>query len=178
MLFTAERSQSAGENEAALVRAAQSGDRAAFGALYKLFSRMVHGVLLSHVPYTDAEDLMQDVFLRAIQQLAGLREAGAFGGWLAAIARRAAFDHRKRIRPLDALPETLAGTDRADGEAFEVLGMIRELPESYCETLTMRLVEGMTGPEIAALTGLTEASVRVNLCRGMKMLRERLERRP
>jgi RNA polymerase sigma-70 factor (ECF subfamily) len=54
--------------------------------------------------------------------------------------------------------------------------MIRELPESYRETLVFRLVEGMTGPEIAARTGLTEASVRVNLCRGMKMLRERLER--
>jgi RNA polymerase sigma-70 factor, ECF subfamily len=39
----------------------------------------------------------------------------------------------------------------------------------------LRLVEGMTGPEIAARTGLTPASVRVNLHRGMKQLRERLE---
>ncbi|MCX6631188.1 MAG: hypothetical protein NTW28_26550 [Candidatus Solibacter sp.] len=43
------------------------------------------------------------------------------------------------------------------------------------ETLILRLVEGMTGPEIAAQTGLTPDSVRVNLCRGMKMLRELLE---
>jgi RNA polymerase sigma-70 factor (ECF subfamily) len=40
----------------------------------------------------------------------------------------------------------------------------------------MRLVEGMTGPEIARQTGLTPDSVRVNLCRGMKLLREALER--
>ena len=119
---------------------------------------------------------MQDVFVKAIQQIAGLREAGAFGGWLAMIARRAAFDHRRRSRLLDALPETIAGGERPDGEGFEVLGMIRDLPESYRETLVFRLVEGMTGPEIAARTGLTEASVRVNLCRGMKLLRERLER--
>jgi RNA polymerase sigma-70 factor, ECF subfamily len=39
----------------------------------------------------------------------------------------------------------------------------------------MRLVEGLTGPEIAELTGMTPESVRVNLCRGMKILRERLE---
>ena len=51
-------------------------------------------------------------------------------------------------------------------------GLIRGLPEAYRETLIMRLVEGMTGPEIAARTGLTPESVRVNLCRGMKMLRE------
>ena len=45
---------------------------------------------------------------------------------------------------------------------------------SVPETLVLRLVEGMTGPEIAARTGLTAASVRVNLHRGMKQLRERL----
>jgi RNA polymerase sigma-70 factor (ECF subfamily) len=163
-------------NEAALIRAAQAGDRAAFGALYQQFARMVHGVLIAHVAYADAEDLMQDVFVKAMQQIAGLRETGALGGWLASIARHAAFDHQRRSRMLDALPETIAGGERPDGEAFEVLGMIRELPESYRETLVLRLVEGMTGPEIAARTGLTEASVRVNLCRGMKMLRVRLER--
>ena len=57
-----------------------------------------------------------------------------------------------------------------------MLGIIRSLPEAYRETLVLRLVEGMTGPEIAERTGLTPASVRVNLHRGMKMLREQLER--
>ena len=53
----------------------------------------------------------------------------------------------------------------------EALGAVRSLPEAYRETLMMRLVEGMTGPEIAAATGLTPGSVRVNLHRGMKLLR-------
>jgi RNA polymerase sigma-70 factor (ECF subfamily) len=161
--------------EAALVRAAQAGDRAAFGALYGQFARMIHGILLAHASYADAEDLMQDVFVRAMQQLSGLREAGAFGGWLASIARRAAFDHHRRTRVLTDLPDAIAGGGRPDGEAFEVLGIIQRLPESYRETLVLRLVEGMTGPEIAERTGLTPSSVRVNLCRGMKLLREQLE---
>ena len=161
-------------DEAALVRAAQAGDRAAFGSLYAQFARMVHGILLAHVSYTDAEDLMQDVFLRAMEQLTVLRDFGAFGGWLASIARRAAFDHHRRIHLLTDLPDALPGGERPDGEAFEVLAVIRGLPESYRETLVLRLVEGMTGPEIAARTGLTHSSVRVNLCRGMKLLRERL----
>jgi RNA polymerase sigma-70 factor (ECF subfamily) len=59
-------------------------------------------------------------------------------------------------------------------EALAVLAAIRELPDAYRETLVLRLVEGMTGPEIAARTGLTAGSVRVNLHRGMKQLRERL----
>jgi RNA polymerase sigma-70 factor (ECF subfamily) len=162
-------------DEGGLVRAAQAGDRAAFGVLYAQFARMVHGVLLAHVSYADAEDLMQDVFMRALQQLSGLRELEAFGGWLASIARRAAFDHHRRTRRLTDLPQSIAGGDRPDGEAFQVLDAIQRLPESYRETLVLRLVEGMTGPEIASRTGLTPSSVRVNLCRGMKLLREQLE---
>ena len=48
---------------------------------------------------------------------------------------------------------------------------MRGLPEAYREPLVLRLVEGLTGPEIAARTGMTHGSVRVNLCRGMAMLR-------
>ena len=62
-----------------------------------------------------------------------------------------------------------------DPEAFAVLDSIRSLPDAYRETLVLRLVEGLTGPEIAHQTGLTPDSVRVNLHRGMKMLREKLE---
>jgi len=70
--------------------------------------------------------------------------------------------------------ERKQGVDGAAEDTFLVLDLIRKLPEAYRETLIFRLVEGMTGPEIAAKTGLTPESVRVNLCRGMKMLRELL----
>ena len=59
-------------------------------------------------------------------------------------------------------------------DARTALAAVRSLPEAYRETLVLRLVEGMTGPEIAERTGMTPDSVRVNLCRGMKMLREKL----
>jgi hypothetical protein len=55
-----------------------------------------------------------------------------------------------------------------------ILSFVRSLPDAYRETLILRLVEGMTGPEIAARTGLTPGSVRVNLHRGMQQLREKL----
>ncbi len=58
-----------------------------------------------------------------------------------------------------------------------MLATIRRLPEAYRETIILRFVEGMTGPEIAARTGLTPDSVRVNLCRGVKLLRVYLKER-
>src|ERR1700739_3027956 len=56
----------AGGQDDSLVRAAQSGDRAAFGLLYARYSRMVHGILLARVPFSDVDDLVQDVFVQAL----------------------------------------------------------------------------------------------------------------
>jgi RNA polymerase sigma-70 factor, ECF subfamily len=161
--------------EAALVRAAQGGDRVAFGALYEQYERLIHGILLSHVSYCDAEDLMHDVFVKALERLPGLREPAAFGGWLIAIARRTATDYGRNQKVKTEVAENLPGGTQPDGEAFAVLETVQRLPETYREALILRLVEGMTGPEIAARTGLTPDSVRVNLCRGMKILRSELK---
>ncbi|MGC2391694.1 MAG: sigma-70 family RNA polymerase sigma factor, partial [Candidatus Acidiferrum sp.] len=62
-----------------------------------------------------------------------------------------------------------------DAEAAMILVLVRSLPDAYHETMILRLVEDMTGPEIAARTGLTPGSVRVNLHRGMRQLREKLK---
>ena len=168
----------ASEDIVLLVRAAQGQDRAAFAQLYEIYARTIHGILLSRVPRADVDDLMQDVFLQAMQRLPDLRDPSAFSAWIAAIARNRAIDYFRHARPMADLPEELpsANPDRVAGLA--VIAIIRSLPEAYRETLTLRLVEGMTGPEISDRTGLTEGSVRVNLHRGMKLLREGLERRP
>lgn len=157
-----------------MVRQAQAGDRNAFAALYRRFAGMVHGVVLAHARHHDVEDLAQEVFLHAMERLRSLREPAAFGGWLAAIARTRALDHVRRAPPTEALPDDVQGSIGDHSEAVWILAAIRELPAAYRETLTLRLVEGMTGPEIAERTGLTPASVRVNLCRGMSQLRARL----
>jgi len=158
------------------VRAAQRGDGPAFEALYARFGRMVHGLLLARVPVADVDDLVQEVFLQAYQRLGDVREPRAFGGWLAAIARRRAVDYHRAARPVASLTDVdVAGTDgRRLDEALAVLTAIRRLPEAYRDTLVLRLVEGMTGPEIADRTGLTHGSVRVNLHRGMHLLRDML----
>jgi len=164
-----------------LVAAAREGDRAAFGSLYERYARMVHGILLGRVPVGEVEDLVQDVFVRAMRQVHTLRDVNAFGGWLAKVARNRANDYHRRSAEFveftedspNPPPEKRRGSG-AEDEGAAILGVIRNLPEAYRETLILRLVEGMTGPEIAERTGLTAGSVRVNLHRGMQMLRERL----
>jgi RNA polymerase sigma-70 factor, ECF subfamily len=164
-----------------LVRAAQGGDRAAFGQLYQRYVRMVHGILLARVPTAAAEDLVHDVFLQALRSLVAMREVSRFGPWLAAIARNRATDFHRRVKPNDSLDDRPGASGAVENPRREIaiedsialLNAVRELPDVYRETLVMRFVEGMTGPEIAAHTGLTHGSVRVNLHRGMQMLREK-----
>src|SRR3990170_4208362 len=161
-------------DNASLVAAARNGDRAAFGHLYGRYGRMVHGILLARVPRSEVADLVHDVFLAALRRLDTLRDNRAFGGWLAMIARNRATDYHRRSPEMTEVPEMLSRDDPPQAEAHAVLEAVRSLPEAYREPLILRLVEGMTGPEIAARTGLTPGSVRVNLHRGMKRLREKL----
>lgn len=156
------------------VEAARRGDRAAFGRLFRAFAPLVHGVLLARVRPAEAEDLMQDVFVAALERLDALRDGAALGGWLCAIARNRAADHHRARRELVELPEELGRADADRAEAERILRAIHGLPEAYRETLVLRLVEGLTGPEIAEQVGLTPESVRVNLHRGMKLLRDKL----
>ncbi len=157
------------------VEKACRGERRAFSALHERYAPMVHAVLLARVPAQEADDLVQDVFLRAMEKIHTLKEATAVGGWLCALARRRAADfHRRGVKTVP-LPAEMAAERDGPADAADVLQAIRELPATYAETLAMRLVEQMTGPEIAEATGMTPGSVRVNLHRGMKLLRERLE---
>ena len=172
------------DDDAQLVEAARRGDRTSFGRLYDRYARMVHGILLAKVPLREVDDMVHDAFLQALRQLHTLRDVTRFGAWLAAITRNRANDYHRQAVDEVELPESLSedqrtgttagGAHHQDEEATFLLAAIRELPETYREPLLLRLVEGMTGPEIAARTGLTPGSVRVNLHRGMQQLREKL----
>ena len=84
-------------------------------------------------------------------QITHLREDDHFGGWIAAIARNLAADHYRQTREMQSTAElvnsiTTRGTPGSQAEARIVLAAIQSLPDAYRETLSLRLVEGMTGP--------------------------------
>ena len=159
------------------VAAARKGDHEAFTALHGHFGKLVHAVVISRVPASDAADLVQDVFLLVFQKLSSLEDDQAFPGWLTQLARNRASRHLRDAHPSESLEEApqQSAPDRSGApDARKVLRALQQMPEAYAETLAMRLIEGMTGPEISERTGLTAGSVRVNLHRGMALLREKL----
>ncbi|MFN0008110.1 MAG: RNA polymerase sigma factor [Planctomycetota bacterium] len=173
------------ESDADLALRAREGDRPAFARIYERYAATIHGVLLAVAPRQEARDLVQEVFLLALRAIPRLDDPASVGPWLIRIARNRAHDAHKSKRTVLELPEDhrapaddAAGPQGAtieeDEEAERALEAVRSLPQAYRETLILRLVEGLSGPEIAARTGMTHGSVRVNLHRGMKLLRERL----
>ncbi|MCB9845505.1 MAG: sigma-70 family RNA polymerase sigma factor [Phycisphaeraceae bacterium] len=155
----------------------RNGDREAFSRIYERHVALVHAVILARVPRSEAEDLTQEVFVAAWRRLRSLRDAESLTAWLAAIARNRARDwaksngrrnkHERRAATPDIVQPSPSHTDH-------VLSIVRSLPEALSEPLLLRLVAGLSGPQIAERLGLTHGSVRVALHRGMAQLRARL----
>jgi RNA polymerase sigma-70 factor (ECF subfamily) len=92
-----------------LVRAAQNGDRRAFGELFERFERTVFAIALRRLRnFTEAQELTQDVFIQALTKLDQIREPECFPGWLRSITHRMAINRIVRRDPgLPTEPETL-----------------------------------------------------------------------
>ena len=161
------RSMAAGGREPALAERFAPSPAATRRVLaaYADYVRMVHAILLGRVPRRDVDDLVQDVFITAYTRIRELRDAAAFGGWVATIARNRATDYLRRSRDQVELPADLPGGDAIEADTMAVLDVIRKLPEAYRETLLMRLVEGMTGCRDRRTLGLTPAWSRVEPAR-------------
>ncbi len=122
-------------SETALVRAVIAGDKAAYGILYDRYAPLVRAICHDRTGnLADAQDLAQDVFLRAYERLDRLRQPESFGRWLVGIARhrchewqRQVLRERRRHRAADANPlvvDHLGGTD--DGQLLRLIGTLDE----------------------------------------------------
>ena len=163
-----------------MVTKAQAGDRAAQSTLFRRFAPAVHGCALAYVSPSEAQDTVQDVFETVLNRLGQLRDPSAFPGWIMAITRRCALERAVRLQrarsdgsAVDELTHDSPGAEKLV-EVSQTLQALHALPDRFREVLVLRLVEGMTGPEIADATGLSHGTVRVYLHTGMQLLRVQL----
>jgi RNA polymerase sigma-70 factor (ECF subfamily) len=159
-------------------------DLAALVDVYSaLLFRVAHSVLRSR---TEAEDVVQDCFVRVLQHRRKLPAVRDLRVWLVRIAWNLALDRRRRIRPeqMDALfAQSLVAAatpaDKALDEAQRLNTVLRELenlPRKEREVLLLSSVDEMGTAEIAAVLGRSESAVRALLFRARTRLRERLEK--
>ncbi len=149
----------------AWVGPARKGDAKAIDKLAQCFSPFVHAVLLSRLSHLSATALVRSVLDQTLRK-GSLPNETSFASWLLAAARERAFEAAKLPAALVDLP----GADPMVNNAHLVLARIRPFPEATRERLVMRLVEGLSGPEIAQWVGGKEADVRSELERAAAML--------
>ncbi len=104
-----------------LVRAAQAGDREAFGELFERFQPAILAIAMRRLrDYADAQELCQDVFMQAMMKLDQLRTPEAFGGWLRQITVRMAINRAVRRSPAISMePEMMAATVICDSSPID-----------------------------------------------------------
>ena len=150
----------------------------------RLVYRVAYSVLRDH---HDAEDAVQETFLRVHRFRAKLAEVEDERAWLARIAWRAAVDKvtsRKPAYSLDDAASAVQELAAGGASAEEIAGgrqmqgileaLIATLPEDLRQTLVLSTVQELTSPQVAAVLGIPEGTVRTRLMRARALLREKL----
>jgi len=159
------------------VEQSRRGDRSAMERLFEVYRSMVFAVGLSICGNPeDADDVVQETFLRAFRSLGEWRGDSKFSTWLYTIARRVAIDWAARVRRrprLSSAAGQLADSDHGE-RVRRVLDTLKQLPEQQRLTLTLRHFRAMSIADIAEAQKCAEGTVKANLHFAVKRLRELL----
>lgn len=149
--------------------------------LWREFAKPLRGFLRARTRNAaDADDLLQEVFVRIQKRLPTLHDTSKIQGWVYRIARNVVIDHyrgRREHAPIDFEVEADAvdGKDAVDLRA-SLAHFISALPPMYREPLIRHEYQGQSLQEVAAELGLTETAVKSRVQRARLMLRAMLER--
>lgn len=166
------------DTERELVAAAQRGDQDAFAGLVAMHQRKAYAIARAIVyVHEDAEDAVQEAFLRAYQALGRFRPSEPFGAWLSRIVANAALDitRRKKTRKADELSEYMPDrfSDPAESEELKrrLSSALRELGDRPRSVIVLHDVEGYTHVEIAKMLEIPEGTARSDLHHARRQLR-------
>jgi RNA polymerase sigma-70 factor, ECF subfamily len=167
-----------------LVRRAQSGDAAAFEALYRENVKRVYALSCRMTGSADlAEELTQEVFVRAWRKLGSFRGESAFASWLYPLTVNVVYSEGRARRRRESRVQVsedlaaLAGSTRAHGpERLDLEKAMAGLPEGAREVFVLHDAYGYKHQEIASMTGIATGTSKAQLHRARRLLREALTR--
>jgi len=173
-------------SDAILIARAKAGETNAFGFLYRRYVLLIYRYVRSRVRCdADAEDQVEQVFLKAFQRIAQYEERGVpYSAYLYRIARHGLVDYYRRKEPLQSLETVeIAHTELEDVETRltrrddlrKTKVALQALPEQYQEVIRLRLLLDLSTEEVAQLLEKRQGTVRVLFHRAMKKLRELMD---
>jgi RNA polymerase sigma factor (sigma-70 family) len=169
-----------------LVAQCKANNRRAQLTLYRQYCDGMYCVAMRFLQNPDdAEDVLQEAFIRAFQKIDHFSGEVSFGAWLKRIVINKCLDFLKSRKPehVPLREDTIRIADDEDWTVEEGIGMeevkdtMARLPEKYRYVVQMYLVEGLDHEEISQVLGLTATNCRTRLLRGRVMLKEQLKQR-
>ncbi len=168
-----------------IIKSCQEGKRSAQKALYEIFAPKMYGICLRYAKNKEeAEDFLQDGFIRAFQRIEQFKFKGSFEGWLRKLMVNLIIGSLRKNRPMVELPleippenifEEREGGDSIEDFSLDVLlDAIARLPEKYRMVFNLYVLEEESHEMIARRLGITEGTSKSNLWRARQWLRHRL----
>lgn len=174
------------ESDEGLAMAARAGDLRAFNRLMQRYRPIAFAYANAALQNKEeAEDAVQEAFLRAFQSLSKIRVSATWGKWLMQILRNHCIDVLRRRKHTQTLPLLESLPDLSDSPEWTALSKERRerlrvamggLPEKYQSVLLMRYASGLTYKEIALALDVPESTVTGRIAGGLRILRERFRR--
>lgn len=175
------------EKHRRLINASLRGDSAAFEELYNLHAPRLMGVCLRYAPdRSEAQDLLQEAFIKIYEKLSTFRTEGSFEGWMHRITVNVALDdfrkkQRSPINPAldlkDLADEKDTATDIFSQVAHQdLLRLVQELPPAYRMVFNLYIIEGFKHGEIAEMLNISEGTSKSNLSDARKILKIKVEK--
>lgn len=179
-----------------LIELVKRGDRAAFDEIFQRYQskayRLVMGILRDH---QDAEEVLQEIFLKVFEKLDTFRGEAAFSSWLYRVALNSAFMKLREKKgtitvPLEEVLHDIEDTDITSGsdwpggpdaevateEVMNIIGeAIEKMPEDFRAVMILRDIEGFSNEEAGELLDLSVSAVKSRLHRARLFLRKKLD---
>ena len=169
-----------------------AGKRKSFSLLYKKYASTMLGICMRYCKNRiDAEDVMQDGFLKVFSQVHKFRSEGSFEGWIKRIMINAAIDNYQANLRLSFIQDSLHLHEQADPPDStqddddlppemnipkeKLMAMIQELPDGYRMVFNLYAIEGFSHKDIAAMLGISESTSKTQLLKARKVLRKKIE---
>ena len=169
--------------EDSLIKKCASGDSLAQKTFYEKFAGKMMGVCLRYAKnYDEAQDVMQDAFIKIFGKLSDYEKKGSLEGWVRRIVVNTALDSYRKNKKhqqnvdVDTVGYLLDSKSYIIEElnANDLLSIIKTLPEGYKMVFNLFAIEGYSHKEIAERLGVTESTSKSQYSRAKKMLRELL----
>ncbi|MDD4190824.1 MAG: sigma-70 family RNA polymerase sigma factor [Mangrovibacterium sp.] len=172
------------EDLSQLIRDCVAGRPTAQARLYQLFAPRMYGVCLRYSrDATEAEDNLQDGFIKVFEKIGTFRHEGSFEGWMRRIMVNVALEKYRKQNPLQTVDDisALEIPDLSEEiistiSANDLLRLIRELPPRYRMVFNLYVFEGMNHKEIAEEMKISDGTSKSNLARARTILKKQIRK--